>query len=718
MSHSFCSILLLSLFLPGPAIAGRAEYVLGGESGNSWLAPLQETAGFYQVFGTAGQIAENLPVGTSPEWVGADTLVDLNSLSLAPVFIDPLWNLTHVVGWDQNGQTQVPFYDVGNIRVTQGEHGAFMGMTLPSVLLAYDGDPTTSSFRIFNQRIGAPPGVGRGYRNTMITNFGSEIPINRIRFFPRLSKTEDAHIIAAMAEPKPDPDSFGEESFAANYLEWYEIGVADNTAPIADDVFAIPKGQRWHKVLAAQGIGGYRVANDEAYTIMRSVRENLDIVVDYRFPRRHVRWVAIRALDPIRDWEIAEVQIFGEGYGRRAVYITDILDFGREMNWGKIRWSGQTPPGTSIEIRTRTGDDFNPNIYWQPNRVTGEPDVISYDEHFQLPVQDREIPFYDTEYWSYWSPPYDFVRGQRDPSVPASAWEDGMPLQSPSPSRYLQLQVILKSTEDTAPQLDALWIQMAQTFSAAQLVGEIWPIAVDDFEFHTFTYVVQPDFVSGDTGFDRLEILTHTRVSTVHEVRIGGVPIDLEEFVPEIQADRLIVPLDRKLQSPQTDRFKLVEVDFDVVVLRFGTEFQGWVFNSDDPDRIKQQVKAGNATFKFSGDVLAVVTRVGGDLLVEPTALPNPFSPNGDGINDQLQLSVKVREVVAWRGLQGEIYDLNGRLCRSLVNNIVKSGALSMTWDGRDNQDQFVAPGLYLYRIRLETDSGSEEKVGVIAVAY
>ena len=79
---------------------------------------------------------------------------------------------------------------------------------------------------------------------------------------------------------------------------------------------------------------------------------------------------------------------------------------------------------------------------------------------------------------------------------------------------------------------------------------------------------------------------------------------------------------------------------------------------------------------------------------------------------------MKVREVVAWRGLQGEIYDLNGRLCRSLVNNIVKSGALSMTWDGRDNQDQFVAPGLYLYRIRLETDSGSEEKVGVIAVAY
>ncbi|MCY4606896.1 MAG: hypothetical protein OXE49_21915, partial [Gemmatimonadetes bacterium] len=315
-------VLWLVVALASPAPGDRAEFALGGEDGNPWTIPLAlegEEGGFYTVYGTDGQVVRTESVGTSPQWIGADTLINYADGAMTPSWVDPNLNLTHIVSWDQNGQSQVPFHDLGgNIRVTQGENSAFMGMTLPSTLRAYDGDRTTAMFRIFVQRIGAPPGVGRGFRNNTITNFGAEMPINRIRFYPRLSKTEDAHIIAAMAEPKPDPDTFGEESFAANFLEWYEIGIADNSAPIADDAFAVPKGLRWHKVLSSAGLGGYRVSNDSAYSILRSVRENLDVVVDFRFPLRHIRWVAIRALDPVRDWEIAEVEIYGQGFVRKA----------------------------------------------------------------------------------------------------------------------------------------------------------------------------------------------------------------------------------------------------------------------------------------------------------------------------------------------------------------------------------------------------------------
>ena len=714
--------LWLVLALANPALGDRVEFTLGGEGGNRWTAPLaleNEEGGFYAIFGSDGELVERVAVGTSPQSTGADTLLDYSSGAMIPFWVDPNFNLTHIVEWDQNGQSQVPFYDLGgNIRVTQGESSGFMGMTLPSSMLAYDGDRTSAMFRIFVQRVGSPPGVGRGFRNNTITNFGAEMPINRIRFYPRLSKTEDAHIIAAMAEPKPDPESFGEESFAANFLEWYEIGVGANNTPIADDVFAIPKGQRWHKVIASAGINGYRKTNDDAYTILRSVRENLDVVVDYRFPLQHLRFVAIRALDPVRDWEIAEVEIYGQGYVRKSVYLTDILDFGQPISWGKIRWSGAEPPGTQIEIRTRTGHDPNPNIYWQPNSITGDVEEISFEQHFKLPVREREHPLYDRDNWSFWSPPYDFADGLRDSSTAAAAWSDGMPLQSPSPRRYMQLQVVLFSTETRAPHVDQLQFQLAQSLSASELLGEIWPIEVIDNRPQLFTYVVRPDFRSGDTGFDRLEILTHTQADTVHQVKIGGVEIDLAAFPPEILPDRLIVSLDRKLSNPETDRFKQVEVSFEVPVLRFGAEFTGWVYNRDDSDRVKQQVQPGNATFRHSGDVLAVRTQVGGQLLVDTQVAPNPFTPNGDGTNDVMRLTFDVREVAARRPLQVSLYDLSGRLVQTLATTQVKTGTVEQVWDGRDAAGELVAPGIYLYHIQLETDEGTEKKVGTVAVAY
>ena len=166
--------------------ADRAEFTLGGVDGNAWQVPLAaegEEDGFYSVFNSEGELIERIAVGTSPQWVGADTLLDYAYLpgSMRPTWVDPNLNLTPIVSWDQNGQSQVPFHDLGgNIRVTQGENSAFMGMTLPSVMLAYDGDRKTAMFRVFRQQPGSTPGIGRGFRNNTITNFGAEMPINRI----------------------------------------------------------------------------------------------------------------------------------------------------------------------------------------------------------------------------------------------------------------------------------------------------------------------------------------------------------------------------------------------------------------------------------------------------------------------------------------------------------------------------------------------------------
>ena len=94
-------------------------------------------------------------------------------------------------------------------------------------------------------------------------------------------------------------------------------------------------------------------ATDPNFKALIQTRENLNPVIDFRFPIRHERFVSVRPYIPERTWEMAEIEIYGEGYMRRSVYRSQILDFGQPMAWSKIRWTGDRPFGTQIEIRTR-----------------------------------------------------------------------------------------------------------------------------------------------------------------------------------------------------------------------------------------------------------------------------------------------------------------------------------------------------------------------------
>jgi hypothetical protein len=104
-------------------------------------------------------------------------------------------------------------------------------------------------------------------------------------------------------------------------------------------------------------------------------------------------------------------------------------------------------------------------------------------------------------------------------------------------------------------------------------------------------------------------------------------------------------------------------------------------------------------------------------------AWPNPFSPNGDGINDVAFLHFRVHELSVPRRLTVDIHELSGRRVRRLEEREVRRGLSggaipAPAWDGRDDGGQLVAPGLYLYRIHLDTDASSSVEAGSISVAY
>ena len=152
-------------------------------------------------------------------------------------------------------------------------------------------------------------------------------------------------------------------------------------------------------------------------------------------------------------------------------------------------------------------------------------------------------------------------------------------------------------------------------------------------------------------------------------------------------------------------------------VLRFGTEFTGWIYDSNEADLVKQRVRPGDADFRFASDDLSVITPIGGDLLAALVAAPNPFTPNGDGVNDRTVISYKLREVTAARTVELEIYDLAGTLVFRHIADPTTHGEKQFTWNGRTNAGDLAVPGSYLYRLHLDA-ANEEVQVGVIALAY
>ncbi len=76
---------------------------------------------------------------------------------------------------------------------------------------------------------------------------------------------------------------------------------------------------------------------------------------------------------------------------------------------------------------------------------------------------------------------------------------------------------------------------------------------------------------------------------------------------------------------------------------------------------------------------------------------PNPFNP-----------STVIKFALPQAGrVQLHIYNSAGQLVRTLANNELAQGWHELTWDGRDQNGQVVATGVYLYRIAAQDASGA-----------
>ena len=344
---------------------------------------------------------------------------------------------------------------------------------------------------------------------------------------------------------------------------------------------------------------------------------------------------------------------------------------------------------------------------------------------------------------------------------------NGQPVIAASGRPYIQLQVEFQSDN---PKAACFVRNLRVEYSSPQIIdevfGEIAPVeAVVAGRDTTFTLALMAKLAGASSGFNRVQVFTPARIASLEEValQVGSGPVvSLQEaigqvpgpgqFTQELVEDRQFVLGFQDLAPGTgggTTEVKL-GVRFRGRVIDFRTTYRVNAFHDTlgvEPVRVYEPNGLLRALSTTTGDTLALflpqpvgpgdvrdfaaelltdgnalvvtadVRSQGNDLITNVRVGPNPFSPNGDGVNDRLVIDYDVQRLLLARPIALGIYDLSGRPVRGIEEDLT-SGGYSYAWDGLDENGQPVPPGLYLLRISADADDPGADAVRTIAVAY
>jgi len=399
-------------------------------------------------------------------------------------------------------------------------------------------------------------------------------------------------------------------------------------------------------------------------------------------------------------WEIHDIEIYGRGFVEEAAYVSNIIALDRPMAWGEMRWSGAKGEDASVLIQTRTGTDPDPLLYWRFTGLAEQKEEVSRTVYAGLSLGEKAGASYDRANWSPWSAPYEF------------ADSSGTPVVSPGPRAFVQLRIDFVPSETDGGRIDYLELQAA-TPAATELLGEVWPVESEIGQWQRYTYFVFSSIDDDDTGFDRLEISSLSQLGAVLDVRISDEPVPFD--VLEADAHRFVIDL--PAMGPE-DSGAILELDFDARVLRYGTSFDGRVWDSGQSLPTPQSINPGDATGEYEGNLTSVTTPVRNRNLLAVAISPSVLTPNGDGENDITVLAYEILDITGPATVRVEVLDLSGRRLRQLHDASQGMGLYKRRWDGRDDAGRLVPPGIYLARIALTADERSDTRVQVLHVAY
>ena len=562
---------------------------------------------------------------------------------------------------------------------------------------------------------GAEGGLGGIWGEFYTLDMGLQIPADRF-----------------VLVPPEGNDPFLQEPYRPNYkFEAYDLTASN------DPVFV---NTQEPDVFFANGGGGtpsYYIPLDIP---LSSVRQNFDAVIDIKFPLQYLRFFRMRLVPDnpfaVRNpgftrFAIAELEVYGRGFVPHARWLSQVIDVGDMVNIGAVHfgYSSMRRDGdqlsetdgerSRVTIDVKTGIDDSPIAFHSFNDMAQSVEVTKEDYKKLKPriwpwdppaVGWQGLILDDTRNWSFWSAPIR-TSGQR-PRVPKG--------------RYIQLNVRLETDAvwDYA-RLDWLNIETSPLV-ADRVVGEIasseefTPIGgvaeVPAGQTSEFVLDLRAEFSSASQpGFDAVRLRMPSR-GTVLGLESGDplTPVVPDSIVEE-DSDILIY-LPEPLAPDADDKLR---VRLQTALFSGSDHLQAEVFDRRG-DLLPQSIEGGDASEELGTNQLRILVESGSleSVISSISITPPAFTPQGDGINDQVHISYTLLSILGVIDVDIELFDLSGRRVRRLESAARRAGRHVVSWDGREEIGRVVTPGVYLARVQVKTDRGIVTRYGSIALAY
>jgi hypothetical protein len=426
---------------------------------------------------------------------------------------------------------------------------------------------------------------------------------------------------------------------------------------------------------------------------------------------------------------LAEIKVFGQGYPQEGRYLSQPHRFGGRVSLGNVTWNftryRQTPSGEIVEdpeapvelvLRTRAGSDDDPTAYYIFDDL-GRSLRVEAEDYFRAPRVDGRfaegVPGFrarrgdDTENWDNWSVAYDRSGTENRSSDGNSFFQFQFQIVTDDP---LAFGVLDSLAFEVSPLLaDSALAEVS--FDGAPLAtgGRVEvPLGTDT----TFVYDIRTVAADGLAGFDGIDLAVPESARFV-DLEIEDVTAtEGEDYTVSREAGRLV------LTFPETyTQDTRLRLRFRSAIFQASMFLEGRLLNRQ-AGTLPQSIAGGNARDDVgSNGVQLIASDTRFQVLRDLTLSSRAVTPNGDGFNDRARIAFNLFDIQDG-ALRVDVLELSGRRVRGVLDGRAASGPFAPTWDGTGEDGELVPPGLYLIRVEVDVDDGTQTEIRPVAVAY